>query len=228
MQKLFFLLGALFHLTAPASSLIAGVPAAAGIVISKRTILTSISCVENQSALTLKVRVGSLRRTAGGTQLGVSRIIKDPEVSVGGLLAGADGPALVIVKLDIPIDGKNIAAAKLAAASESAGANVVIAGWGLTSATNTQQPATLSKTTVTVQKPSACESLVSQLLPAQEFCVAQAATQKGVTCLGDTGDGVSRNGIIYGIVGNKHGCGTASDVVIDVAKYLSFIQANKQ
>ncbi|EKV15643.1 Trypsin-like serine protease, putative [Penicillium digitatum] len=111
----------------------------AGVLITPKTILTTASCVQNQTTSSLKARVGSSDRTTGGTVVSFNKILQHPKYSTK---TWDYDIALLSLSEAAP---DSVPLADLGNFSDVVGSGTTMYGWGLTNYSNTEFPKKLQK-----------------------------------------------------------------------------------
>ncbi|KAJ5305490.1 uncharacterized protein N7443_005150 [Penicillium atrosanguineum] len=111
----------------------------AGVLVTPKTILTTASCVQNQTSSSLKARVGSSDRTTGGTVVNFNKIIQHPKYNTK---TWDFDIALLSLSEAAP---DNVPLATIGNFSAAIGSGTTMYGWGLTNYTHTEFPKKLQK-----------------------------------------------------------------------------------
>jgi secreted trypsin-like serine protease len=169
--------------------------ACTGTVVSPRVILTAAHCVENiergRFTSAGQYAVATATTTPGKSLrenvFGVVETHVFPGFDPGNLVGDAG-----ILVLDRPTTAPPIALAGPAdAALYAGGADVQLAGWGLTQASATDGPDSLRATSMVVQKPSFCKQKTERYYPpysaSGQACTLDVPTKKSGGCFGDSG-----------------------------------------
>ncbi|MBX3712696.1 MAG: serine protease [Lysobacter sp.] len=171
-----------------------------GTLVKANVVVTAAHCVYGTSASQLQVLTGTRSLASGGTRRNVSSIAihssynnntLDYDVAVLTLSSSATG---------IPL-------ASLASADPAAGTNLLVTGWGNTSATGSSYPTALRKATVPLIATSTCNgsSVYNGAITARMICAGYLAG--GVdSCQGDSGGPLTRSSTLTGIVSWGQGC----------------------
>jgi trypsin len=198
-----------------------------GTLVNANTVVTAAHCSVGQSAGSVQVRAGSLKRNSGGTLVSVSRIIVNPSYN-----ANLYNNDVAIWKLATSIPATNgVGYATLAASGSdpAAGSTSQTAGWGTTSSGGSSLPVDLRKVTVPIVSRTTCQSNygASSVTTAM---VCAGLTQGGKdSCQGDSGGPlVDASKTLIGIVSWGAGCAApnAPGVYARVGALRSFIDAN--
>lgn len=169
--------------------------ACTGTVVAPRVVLTAAHCVESleHGGLT---PAGQYALSTGVTKPEEAQAENVFHVTEAHVFPGFDpgtlhGDAGILI-LDRPTSAPPI---PLAGAGDAAlyegGAVVQLAGWGLTQASATEQPAGLRSTSMVVQTPAACKQRTSGFYkpysPTAQLCTLDLPSRKSGGCFGDSG-----------------------------------------
>ncbi|GKT86035.1 trypsin A chain [Colletotrichum tofieldiae] len=194
-----------------------------GSLLNANTVITAAHCSVGQSASSVSVRAGSLKRNSGGVLVGVSRIIVNPSYS-----SSTYNNDVAIWKLSTSIPtSSTISYATLPAANADpvGGANVQVAGWHGSSTI----PVDLRKVTVPIVSRTTCRSQYGTSAITNNMVCAGVSTGGRDSCQGDSGGPlVDASKTLIGIVSWGDGCAqaNAAGVYARVSTLLSFVQAN--
>ncbi|CAI6069639.1 unnamed protein product [Clonostachys chloroleuca] len=199
-----------------------------GVLLNANTVVTAGHCSDS-SASSVRVRAGSLNRSSGGTQVGVSSITIHPDYYVSNDIPYND---IAVWKLSTSIaeTSSTIKYAKLAAqgSDPSAGTTMTVAGWGLTSETGTTLPTTLRKVSVPVVSRSSCQAdYGSGAITDAMWCAGFTSGGKD-SCSGDSGGPiVDSSGTLTGVVSWGNGCAQADypGVYTRIGKFNTWINS---
>lgn len=168
--------------------------ACTGTVVAPRVVLTAAHCVENVEKGTLNVP-GNYALSTGTADPGKAGPENIFRVVAAHVFPGFDpgvihGDAAILV-LDRPTAAPPIAMAGTADAElYGGGAEVRLAGWGLTRAGAKEPPANLRTTTMLVKAPGRCRTKTSPFyrpyLPSAQACLLSSNAASG-GCFGDSG-----------------------------------------
>jgi trypsin len=197
-----------------------------GTLINSNTIVTAAHCSTQAvigSVSNLRVRLGSLTTTSGGTTSAVSAVYRHPNY-----VASNNDNDVAIWKLSTPISaGGNIAYASLPASGSdvSAGTTVTVAGWGATREGGSAS-SSLLKVSVPVVSRSSCQTAYAdETISNNMICAGTTAGGKD-SCQGDSGGPlVNASKGLVGIVSWGYGCARPNlpGVYSRVGTLLSFI-----
>lgn len=110
-----------------------------GVLITRQTILTAASCVQNETSSSLKARVGSSDRTTSGTVVNLDAIIQHPQYSTE---TWDYDLALLSLSKAAP---HSVPLAVIGDFSAAIGSGVTMYGWGLTNYSDTEFPKKLQQ-----------------------------------------------------------------------------------
>lgn len=198
-----------------------------GSLVNANTVVTAAHCSVGQSASSVTVRAGSLKRNSGGTLVGVSRIIVNPSYQ-----SSSYNNDVAIWKLSTSIPtSSTIGYATLAAAGSdpAGGSSAQTAGWGTTTSGGSSLPVDLRKVTVPIVSRSTCQSNYgTSSVTTSMVCAGLAAGGKD-SCQGDSGGPLVNSAkTLIGIVSWGEGCAApnAPGVYARVGALRTFIDAN--
>ncbi|USP77425.1 hypothetical protein yc1106_04699 [Curvularia clavata] len=178
-----------------------------GTIINRNTIVTAAHCSVSSvigSVSNLRVRLGSLSTTSGGTTSAISAVYVHPSYN-----PDSQDFDIAIWKLSTPISaGGNIAYASLAASGSdpASGSTVTVAGWGATREGGSAS-SSLLKVSVPVVARSTCQSQYSsETISTNMVCAGQTSGGKD-SCQGDSGGPlVDASKTLVGVVSWGYGC----------------------
>ncbi|CAG8974829.1 hypothetical protein HYALB_00000443 [Hymenoscyphus albidus] len=198
-----------------------------GVLINSRTVVTAAHCSE-QSASSVRVRVGTVTHASGGTQVGVSRIISHPNYNPSTTdadiavwqLATAIPTSSTVGYATLPAQGSDPAA----------GTTVTVAGWGTLTETANGLPARLQKVDVNVIARNTCAADYSgYTISNNMFCAGVNGGGKD-SCGGDSGGPIvdASSKTLYGVVSWGVGCARPDfpGVYTRVGNYVNWINSN--
>lgn len=199
-----------------------------GSLLNANTVLTAAHCSVGQSASSVQVRAGSLKRNSGGTLVGVSRITVHPSYA-----SGTYNNDVAIWRLSTPIStSSTISYASLAASGSDpvAGSQATVAGWGVTTQGGSSSPVDLRKVTVPIISRATCRSQYgTSAVTTSMFCAGLTAGGKD-SCQGDSGGPIiaATSGALIGVVSWGEGCAqpNRAGVYAGVGSLYSFISSN--
>lgn len=110
-----------------------------GVLITPRAILTTASCVQNQTSATLKARIGSSDRTTHGTVVNFNKIIQHPKYST----KSWDYDLALLTLSETAPD--NVPVAVIGDFSAAIGSGTIMYGWGLKNYSDTEFPKRLQQ-----------------------------------------------------------------------------------
>ncbi|WYZ39659.1 hypothetical protein EsH8_III_001573 [Colletotrichum jinshuiense] len=198
-----------------------------GSLLNANTVITAAHCSVGQSAGSVSVRAGSLKRNSGGVLVGVSRIIVNPSYT-----SSTYNNDVAIWKLSTSIPtSSTVSYVTLPAANSDpvGGSNAQVAGWGVTSQSSSTIPVDLRKVTVPIVSRTTCRSQYGTSAITTNMVCAGVTTGGRDSCQGDSGGPlVDASKTLIGIVSWGDGCAqaNAAGVYARVSTLLSFIQAN--
>ncbi|KAJ5117593.1 trypsin-like cysteine/serine peptidase domain-containing protein [Penicillium atrosanguineum] len=178
----------------------------AGSLIGPKTVLTTAGCVDGSSAISLKVRVGSLELATGGRLNYVTKIMKHPSYS-----SGTRDHDFAILHLTDPVtDIMPVAISKEATLT---GAPVGLYGWGQTGKLLNENPRVLQRLETTFISAEVCEPKWSDITQVTRNMNCDAAPEKQQgSCKRDQGGPVvSESGHLVGIMGYYDYCEPQSE-----------------
>ncbi|KNG51985.1 trypsin precursor [Stemphylium lycopersici] len=196
-----------------------------GSIINSDTIVTAAHCSvpsEIGPVSGLRVRLGSLSKSSGGTFVGVSRVISHPNYRTN-----SQDYDVAIWKLSTPVSaGGNIAYASLPSAGSdpSAGTSLTVAGWGALRESG-GSPNALQKVSVPVVSRTECRASYGSTITNNMFCAGFAAGGKD-SCQGDSGGPIVNSAkTLLGLVSFGYGCAQPNfpGVYASVSSLLPFI-----
>ncbi|RMZ73582.1 trypsin [Pyrenophora seminiperda CCB06] len=199
-----------------------------GSLINANTVVTaahcSVSSVIGSGTSNLKIRLGSLSRTSGGTLVSVSQVIVHPNYK-----SSSQDYDIAIWKLatSVPASG-TIGYVNLASSGSdpAAGSTVTVAGWG-TLSSGGSSPNALYKVSVPIVSRTSCRSSYgTSSITNNMVCAGLAAGGKD-SCQGDSGGPlVDASKTLVGIVSFGQGCAQPNfpGVYSRVSTLLAFVQ----
>ncbi|MFI0485557.1 S1 family peptidase [Actinomadura sp. 9N215] len=150
-----------------------------GSLLNDRWLVTAAHCVEKDQPGNLQVRVGSLRKSEGGTVRGVTRIVLHPD-------RDPDHFDVALVQLDQPVTNEPIPLD----ARQPTGTPTRLLGWGCAAIapniTCPDSPEILQQLDSAILEPAACVNVPTPIDPAYEVCTGNPDTKTG-PCFGDSG-----------------------------------------
>ncbi|WP_186763417.1 S1 family peptidase [Lentzea tibetensis] len=153
-----------------------------GSLIAKRWVVSAAHCMVRVVPGETRVRVGSLDRTAGGSFVGVTRVISHPQYD-----PNKPGYDIALIELDQAVPQRPIPIAPRAGGS---GTDTRIMGWGVTcdrdlvnDPTCRQSPKVLQELDTVVADDERC----SFFDPKHELCTASRDGEARMGCFGDSG-----------------------------------------
>jgi len=197
-----------------------------GSLINANTIVTAAHCsVSNVigSVSNLRVRLGSVSRSSGGTLVGVSSVVLHPSYN-----SATSNYDIAIWKLSTSVPtSSTIGYVSLPASGSdpAAGSTVTVAGWGTQSSGANTSPNALYKVSVPVVARTTCRNSYSNLTN-NMVCAGLTAGGKD-SCQGDSGGPlVDASKTLVGVVSFGEGCALPNypGVYTRVSTALTFIQ----
>jgi trypsin len=171
-----------------------------GTLVKANVVVTAAHCVFGTSASQVQVLTGTRSLTSGGTRRNVTRISIHPSYNDNTL-------DYDVAVLTLSSSATGIPLASLASADPAAGTNLLVTGWGNTSATGSSYPTTLRKATVPLISTATCNgsSVYNGQITTRMICAGFLAG--GVdSCQGDSGGPLTRSNVLTGIVSWGQGC----------------------
>ncbi|EDU44173.1 Trypsin [Pyrenophora tritici-repentis] len=198
-----------------------------GSLINGNTVVTAAHCSVSSvigSVSNLRVRAGSLSRSSGGTLVGVSQVIVNPNYR-----SSSQDYDIAIWKLSSSIPtSSTIGYVGLPASGSdpAAGATVTVAGWG-TLSSGGSSPNALYKVSVPVVSRTSCRSSYGSSSITNNMVCAGLTNGGKDSCQGDSGGPlVDASKTLVGVVSFGQGCALPGypGVYSRVSTLLSFIQ----
>eukprot|EP01103_Thecamoeba_quadrilineata_P011253 TRINITY_DN2647_c0_g1_i3.p1 TRINITY_DN2647_c0_g1~~TRINITY_DN2647_c0_g1_i3.p1 ORF type:complete len:246 (-),score=-8.68 TRINITY_DN2647_c0_g1_i3:279-1016(-) len=197
----------------------------AGTVISKRSILTSASVLDDAYGTGIMVRVGSLRYASGGALIRASKIIKHPDFNAKTF---ENDVAIIILSADIPDNIEHVALAS-EPPNLSKQQSVRVAGWGTTSQGAKSLPSILRSVDLNTETYKECHADYpsEKINKDQTICLYATGGGKGACSNSDKGGAATINNTLVGII-SRPACGKHGkpDITTSVAAYRNWIIIN--
>jgi secreted trypsin-like serine protease len=200
-------------------------PSRGGVILNTHSILTTASCVDQASAIDLRVRVGSLSLRDGGQSLSVSRIAIHPSYRKG---SASNDVAILFTFNQIQPTLLTQYATLASRVPTDSTALFTIAGWGPSSPGEPPQQQlqyarsrAYGKVECELQRPGQLD-----VLTRSTFCISNSYH---ASCGIDHGGPVFYNGEVVGLISDV-GCRdgtTISDLVVSVPSLLGWINYNQ-
>jgi len=172
-----------------------------GSLLTDRWVITAAHCVKGHSASDFTVRAGT--STLDGSD-GITRSVESIHVAPKFTTNKMNMDA-ALLKLNETLTGTNIGTISMATSRPKAGANVRIAGWGITRESGTTASQTLEAAQVRVVRQKKCRLNYRGRATITKFMICARAAGKDA-CSGDSGGPVTRNNVLVGIVSFGYGC----------------------
>jgi secreted trypsin-like serine protease len=162
-----------------------------GSLITKRWVVSAAHCMSRVVPGQTKVRIGSLDRTAGGSFVGVKRVVAHPQFDIE-----KPGYDIALIELDQAVPERPISIAPRAGGP---GTDTRIMGWGVTcdrdlvnDPTCRQSPKVLQELDTRIVADGRCnvvDPVTGKVFfdPARELCIASRDEQARMACFGDSG-----------------------------------------
>ncbi|OQD72420.1 hypothetical protein PENDEC_c021G00489 [Penicillium decumbens] len=194
----------------------------AGSLIGEKSVITAASCVKDDNATSINVRLGSLHHASGGTVIGVSSIDIHPKYDADSL----DNDIAFLALADF-FSGATPAQLPTNRNSLGYGSSVQIFGWGKTSKGGSLS-STLRTASVEIISRLDCQNIYGPIttITSREFCVA-SKDGKGACQADQGGPVVDSAGTLVGLISRTKSCdaGSYPGVDIRVDAYLDWINS---
>lgn len=175
-----------------------------GIIISDEWIMTAGHCVFSYPDDQVRIRVGSIRKTNGGSLHSVSKIIRHEKFKTNRFGQPENDIAVIRIKETIKLDATRLPIPMFEQDEESqAGISATITGWGAIYQGGPQSDK-LQTVSIPIVSKKECNKAYGGI-PEGQICAAIPQGGKD-SCQGDSGGPVAIGGRLAGIVSWGAGC----------------------
>jgi len=171
-----------------------------GSLVKANVVVTAGHCVYGKTASQIQVLTGTRSLSSGGTRRNVTSIAIHPSYNDNTL-------DYDVAVLTLSSSATGIPLASLASSDPAAGTNLLVTGWGNTSATGGSYPTALRKATVPMISTTTCNgsSVYNGQITSRMICAGYLAG--GIdSCDGDSGGPLARGSTLVGVVSWGQGC----------------------